>query len=420
VITISIVIKDAEIIGKKGKKDVLIEDGKIKKIGSLDGGDKTIDASDKYLSPGFYNTHTHAAMSLFRGVADDRDFWDAWPNIVWPLEENLTEEDVYWGTKLACLEMIKTGTVAFNDMYFFMESALDAVEDMGMKSVMSYGLIDENDPDKLDEEIEATKSFVEHAERSELVEPALGPHSVYTVSREGLEWAAEYSSKKDILVHTHLGETKKEREDFKDEHDMAFTEYLDSVGLLNERTIAAHCVWLEDKDYELLGKNDVTVSHNPSSNMKLGVGKPMDYGAMKEKDVKVTLATDGCVSNNDLDMLEESKIAALQQKMSGDSTLLSAEEAYEMMTEQGARALNIPFRGIEEGAPADIILTEKDVRAVPDHDAVSNLIYAMNGSSVTDVMIDGKIVMEGRIVEGEEEIMNRANKRAKELVSKVK
>ncbi len=419
-IFISILIKGAEIIGREEKKDVLIEGGKIKRIGSVESADKTIDASDKYLSPGFYNTHTHAAMSLFRGVADDRDFWDAWPNIVWPLEENLTEEDVYWGTKLACLEMIKSGTVAFNDMYFFMERALDAVEEMGMKAVLSYGLIDQNDPDKLEEEIRATKRFVEYASESDLVEPAVGPHAVYTVSEKGLEWAADFASKNDILIHTHLGETKKEREDFKEEHDIALTEYLDDIGLMTERTIAAHCVWLEEKDYQLLAEKDTIVSHNPSSNMKLGVGKPMDYRSMRENNVKVTLATDGCVSNNDLDMMEEAKTAALQQKMSGDSTLFTAEEAYSMMTEKGAEALDLGSGVIEEGGPADLILLEKDVRAVPDHDLISNMIYSMNGSSVSDVIIDGKVIMEDGIVEGEKEIMRKASERARALVSKVK
>jgi len=416
----SVAIKNAEIIGKKGKKDVLIEDSKIKKIGQVEEAEEVIDAAGKYLSPGFFNTHTHAAMSLFRGVADDREFWDAWPNIVWPLEENLTEEDVYWGTKLACLEMIKTGTVAFNDMYFFMESALDAVEEMGMKAVLSYGLIDQNDPEKLEQEKEATRKFVDYAQKSELVEPAVGPHSVYTVSEEGLKWSADFADKKDLMIHTHLAETKKEREDFKEEHEVSFTEYLDSFGLLNERTIVGHCVWLEDKDHELLSERKAAVSHNPSSNMKLGVGKPMEYRSMKDHGVKVTLATDGCVSNNNLDMLEEAKIAALQQKMSGDATLLSADEAYEMLTKKGAEAMGMTSGKIEGGRPADLILLEKDVKAMPDHDPKSNLIYSMSGSSVTDVIIDGKIVMKDREVEGEDKIIKNASERAKDLVSKVK
>ncbi|MFW5952901.1 MAG: amidohydrolase [Candidatus Natronoplasma sp.] len=415
----SIAIKNAEIIGEEGKKDVFIDEAEIKRIGQVEDAEKVIDADGKYLSPGFFNTHTHAAMSLFRGVADDRDFWDAWPNIVWPLEENLTEEDVYWGTKLACLEMIKTGTVAFNDMYFFMESALDAVEEMGMKAVLSYGLIDQNDPEKLEREKEATRKIVDYAEKSELVEPAVGPHSVYTLSEEGLQWSADFADKNDLIIHTHLAETKKERDDFKEEHDVSFTEYLDGFGLLNERTIAAHCVWLEEKDYELLAKRGAVASHNPSSNMKLGVGKPMDYKAMKEYRAKVTLATDGCVSNNNLDMLEEAKIAALQQKMSGDATLLSADEAYQMLTEKGAEAMGINSGRIEEGRPADLILVEKDVKAMPDHNPKSNLIYSMSGNSVTEAIIDGNLVMNDRKVEGEEKIIKKANEIGRKLVSKV-
>jgi len=415
----SIAIKNAEIIGKEGKRDVLIDDGEIKRIGQVREAEKIIDAEGKYLSSGFFNTHTHAAMSLFRGVADDKEFWDAWPNIVWPLEDNLTEEDVYWGTKLACLEMIKTGTVAFNDMYFFMESALDAVEEMGMKAVLSYGLIDQNDPEKLEKEKRATKKFVEYSERSELVEPAVGPHSVYTVSEEGLQWSADFAKKNDLLIHTHLAETKKERDDFKEEHEVSFTEYLDSFGLLSERTTVAHCVWLEEEDHELLAERRAAVSHNPSSNMKLGVGKPMDYGSMKNNGVEVTLATDGCVSNNNLDMLEEAKTAALQQKMSGDATLLNADEAYDMLTRKGAQALDIDSGRIEEGMPADLVLVDKDVKAMPDHDVKSNLIYSMDGSSVTDVIINGDIVMRERKVEGEKKIIKRANERAKKLVSKV-
>ncbi|MEF8874560.1 MAG: amidohydrolase [Candidatus Thermoplasmatota archaeon] len=413
-------VKNANIIGREGRWDVLIEGGKIKSISQEEEAEKVIDSSQKYLSAGFFNTHTHAAMSLFRGVADDRAFWDAWPEIVWPLEENLDAEDVYWGTKLACLEMIKTGTVAFNDMYFFMESAVDAVEEMGMKAVMSYGLIDQNEPDKLDEEIEATKKFVDYAEDSEVVEPALGPHAPYTVSKEGLEWCAEYAEKNDLLVNIHVGETEKEKKDFSETHEEGFAEYLDQVGLLNDKLIAAHGVWLEKKDMDLFAENGAVISHNPTSNMKLAVGKPMDYGTMKKKGVKVTLGTDGCVSNNNLDMLEEAKTAALQQKMPGDPTLMGADQCYEMLTRKGAEALNLGSGKIEEGSPADLILIEKGVKGVPDHDIRSNLIYSMDGSSVTDVIIDGNLVMENDKIDGEDKIIKKASERAEALVSKVK
>lgn len=415
----ALAVKNTELFDRDGRWDVLIDEGKIKSISRSEEAENVLDAEGKVLSPGFFNTHTHAAMTLFRGVADDKNFWDAWPNIVWPLEENLTAEDVYWGTKLACLEMIKSGTVAFSDMYFFMERALDAVEEMGMKAVLSYGLIDQNEGSKLEEEKEATKEFVDYAEDSNLVEPAVGPHSVYTVSKEGLKWSAEYAEEKDILIHTHLAETEKERNDFMDSHDKPFTEYLDEVGMLNEKLTAAHCVWLEDKDHELLAENDATVCHNASSNMKLGVGKPMDYGKMKEEGVDVTLATDGAVSNNNLDMIEEAKTAALQQKMSGDATLMDAEEVYDMMTVGGATALNFDSGVIEEGKSADLILIEKDVKAMPDHDLKSNLIYSMDSSAVKDVIIDGSIVMRDRKVDGEEQIIEKATKKAKNLASKV-
>lgn len=415
----SLVIKDADIIGKEGVRDVLIEEDKIASISGEEDGDTVLDADGKYLSPGLVNTHTHAAMNLFRGIADDMEFWDAWPDKIWPLEEKLTAEDVYWGTKLACLEMIKTGTVAFNDMYFFMESAADAIQEMGMKATLSYGLIDQGDPYKREEEIEATKRFIEFVEdMPEHIKPALGPHAPYTNTRETLEWCAEYSKKKGLPVHFHLAETRDEVEEFNQEHDLSQSEYLDDIGLLNERLIAAHCVWLEEEDHKRMAMNGVTVSHNPSSNMKLGVGKPMDYAGMQGKGVKVTLGTDSVVSNNNLDMLEEAKTAALQQKMSGDPTILPAEESLKMITEGGAKALDTGGGEIEVGKAADIILLDNDVLSTPSHDPVSNLIYSMNGSSVSDVVINGDIVMRDRVVKGEEEILKKSEERAKKLVEK--
>lgn len=415
----ALVIKNADIIGIQGIWDVLIEDGKISSISKEESAKEEIDAEGKYLSPGFVNTHTHAAMSLLRGYADDLSLQKWLEEKIWPVEENLNEDYIYWGTKLACLEMIKTGTVAFNDMYFYMESAADAVKEMGMKAVLSYGMIDLDIVEKRENEIEKTKQFIKDVEDSDLITPALGPHSVYTLSREGLQWCADYSKKNDILIHFHLGETEKELNDFKEEHDQTITEYLDDTGILNEKMIAAHCVWLEGSDYEMLGKKGVIVSHNPTSNMKLGVGKPMDYERLKQHCAMITLGTDGCASNNNLDMLDEAKIAAIQQKMPGDSTKLPAEEAYDMITKNGAKALKTGGGIISEGKSADLILLEKGVQSVPGHNPISDLIYSMNGSTVTDVIINGNIVMKDRYIEGEEEIMKKSEAKAKELVSEV-
>ncbi|MGM0509547.1 MAG: amidohydrolase [Thermoplasmatota archaeon] len=413
-------IEDAKIISREGRWDLLIDEGEIKEIGKeLGDADECIQAEGKFLMPGFVNTHTHAAMSLLRGYADDLPLQTWLEKKIWPVEGNLDEDYIYWGTKLACLEMIKTGTIAFNDMYFFMESAAEAVEDMGMKAVLSYGMIDLDIVEKREDEIEKTKEFMDEIKDSELVKAALGPHSLYTLSREGLEWCAEYSKEKDLLVHFHLGETEKELSDFKEEHDGTMTGYLDDIGILNDRMIAAHCVWLEEKDFELLGERGVVVSHNPTSNMKLGVGKPMDYEKLAENGVLVTLGTDGCASNNNLDMLEEAKIAALQQKMSGDPTSLPAERAYEMITKNGAGALKTGGGVVEEGKAADLILVERGVQSVPGHNLVSDLVYSMNGLNITDVIINGVVVMKDRYVEGEEEIMDTAREKAAELVSEV-
>jgi len=413
----SLVIKNADIIGKDGIYDVLIEDGKIISISEDEDGDEVLDAEGKYLSPGFVNTHTHAAMSLLRGYADDMPLQRWLQEKIWPVEGRLNEDYVYWGTKLACLEMIKTGTVAFNDMYFFMESTAKAVNEMGMKAVLSYGMIDLGDEEKRSSEIEKTEEFLEDMEQYSSIQPALGPHAIYTVSKELLGWCAKRSADDDLLVNLHVAETEKELKDFKQEQDVSISEYLKEVGLLNERLIAAHSVWLEDEDFVNLGQNKVTVSHNPTSNMKLGVGKPMGHSRLKENDVKITLGTDGCASNNNLDMLEEAKIAAIQQKMPGYPTRLPAREAYEMITKNGAEALKTGGGAVKEGKTADLILIEKNVSSVPGHNPVSDMIYSMSGSDVTDVIIDGKIVMRNRYVDGEEEIMKTAKSKAMELVS---
>ncbi len=401
----SIVIKDCGIIGRDGEWDVTIKDGKIDEIGKSLHGKESLNGKGKYLSPGFVNTHTHAAMTLLRGYADDLPL-DRWlQEKIWPLESKLAAEDVYWGTKLACLEMIKSGTVAFNDMYFFMDSAAQAVEDMGMKATLCYGFLDMGDKDKLEKEKDTSLEFIQKAEDMDNINPALGPHAVYTVSEEGLKWCAGISKKKNIPIHIHLAETQKEVKE-----QEGVVRYLDTLDLLTRRTMAAHCVWLKDHEIELLGKRGVVVSHCPTSNMKLGVGKPMNYRAMRDAGVVTTLGTDGCASNNNLDMMEEGKVAAILHKMEGDTTLLPAEEAYGMMIKD---SLNTGGGAVEEGKSADLILIKK---GVPDHRPVSDIVYSLNGCSVTDTIVNGKVLMRDRYVEGEEEILQKASYHARKLV----
>ncbi|CVK32605.1 Hydrolase [Methanoculleus bourgensis] len=304
--------------------------------------DIIIDGSDRVAIPGLVNTHTHAAMTLLRGYADDMPLAEWLSEKIWPLEAHLSGDDVYWGTKLACLEMIKSGTVAFNDMYFFMERAADAVDEMGLRATLAYGFIDLGMEEKREAEIKATEALVAHvkARKNPRIQAAVGPHSVYTVSPEGLSWCANFAEEQEIGIHIHLSETEKEVTDCVAEFGKRPAVHLDECGCLTPRTVAAHCCWLDEAECRLLGKRGVHASHNPASNMKLAVNRAMPYHWLKTSGANVCLGTDGCASNNSLDLMEEMKFAALLQKFAWNSqTLLPAGEAVAMATSAGARAL---------------------------------------------------------------------------------
>jgi 5-methylthioadenosine/S-adenosylhomocysteine deaminase len=422
-----LVIRDVRVRGKR--VDICIDDqGFIGEIGEragragLQSGIRSIEGKGAIAISGLVNTHTHAAMTLLRGYADDMHLTEWLETRIWPLEAHLTGEDVYWGTRLACLEMIRSGTIAFNDMYFFMQDAARAVQEMGMKAVLSYGFIDLGDPDRREREIRATEHLV--AAIRELRDPclraAVGPHAVYTVSREALQWLAEFSKNEQIGIHTHLSETEKEVSDCRKQHGMTPPAVLDSCGLLTPRTVAAHGCWLDREDCALLGRKGVHVSHNPQSNMKLAVNRAMPYPDLLATGVNVTLGTDGCASNNSLDLFGTMKAAALLQKFSwNQETLLPAGDVLTMATENGARALGTGSGRLEAGAPADLVLLSRDaVCNTPLHHLESNLVYSCTGSVVETVLSQGKVLMLGREVPREAEILAGASKAAADLVKR--
>lgn len=420
-------IQNALLDGKK--QDIYIdESGIIRSVGTDIGkdyrneADCIIDASGMVAVPGLVNTHTHAAMSLLRGYADDMHLQEWLTEKIWPLEAHLTGEDVYWGTKLACLEMIRSGTTAFNDMYFFMQDAARAVDESGIRATFCHGFIDFDNPEKRESEIAATTDLVRHIKSLEnsRLKAAVGPHSPYTVSREGLEWCARYSETEDIMLHIHLSETEGEVEGCIENHGMRPAAFLDSCGCLSERTLAAHCCWLDDDECRLLGKRNVSVSHNPSSNMKLAVKRALPYQALRDAGVNITLGTDGCSSNNNLDMFEEMKFAALLQKFFWNSdTLLPADEALAMATINGAKALGIPTGRIQEGCPADIVLIDAATPSmVPMHNCVSNIVYSCSGGAVDTVICDGRILMAEKFIPKEAEILEKAQEIASQLVER--
>ena len=421
----SLLIRDILVNGNPG--EIFIDDtGTIAGIGEgiarkyRNEASFTIDGKGSIAIPGLVNTHTHAAMTLLRGYADDMVLQDWLSQKIWPLEAHLTGDDVYWGTKLACLEMIKSGTTAFNDMYFFMTDAARAVDEAGIRAVLSYGFIDLGLPDKRENECRATEKLVSSIKsmNNNRVKAAVGPHAIYTVSPEGLKWCAEYAASENIGIHIHLSETEKEVHDCISQYNKRPSYHLDECGILTPSTIAAHCCWLDENECALMGQRNVNISHNPSSNMKLATNRAMPYQWLTSAGVNVCLGTDGCASNNNLDMFEEMKTAALLQKFFwNDPTVLPAPEALAMGATNGATALGTGTGMLTTGAPADIVLINTRTACnTPLHNVTSNLVYACNGASVDTTICNGRILMHERQVMNEEEILKGSAAAAIQLV----
>ncbi|MCX6686434.1 MAG: amidohydrolase family protein [Methanoregula sp.] len=381
-----------------------------------------IDGDGAIALPGLVNTHTHAAMTLLRGYADDMVLQDWLSQKIWPLEAHLTGDDVYWGTRLACLEMIRTGTTAFNDMYFFMEDAARAVTGMGTRAVLCHGFIDLGNPEKREAECRATEHLVSHIKtlNNPRIRAAVGPHAPYTVSKEGLTWCAEFAAEHTIGIHIHVSETEKEVNDAVAQHKKRPVAVLDECGILTSRTVAAHCCWLDEAECRLFAKRGVHASHNPTSNMKLATHRAMPYPWLRAAGAHVTLGTDGCSSNNNLDMFGEMKAASLLQKFFwNDPTLLPAPEALHMATAAGARALGCGNGTLAAGEPADLILVSSSTACnVPMHNATSNIVYSCNGSAVETTICNGRVLMLEREVPHEKEILAGAQKAATHLVKR--
>jgi 5-methylthioadenosine/S-adenosylhomocysteine deaminase len=386
--------------------------------------DLVVDGSSTLALPGLVNTHTHAAMSLLRGYADDMVLQDWLSQKIWPLEAHLTPDDVYWGTKLACLEMIKSGTTAFNDMYFMMDQAARAVDEAGIRATLSYGFIDLFSAEKRETECRATEKLAAYIRslNNPRIKAAVGPHAPYTVSPEGLKWCAEFAGQQKIGIHIHLSETEKEVNDCIAKLGKRPAVLLDECGILTPRTVAAHCCWLDEAECTLMGKRGVSISHNPTSNMKLATNRAMPYHWLTRAGANVCLGTDGCASNNNLDMFEERKTAAILQKFFWNNPiLLPAGEAMNISSINGAKALGLFAGRLAVGSPADLILVRmQEPCNTPLHNVPSNLVYACSGSCVDTTICNGRILMHGREVPGEDAILTGATKAAQALVGRAR
>lgn len=401
--------------------DVLIKGNRITRIAaSIDAPDAEIlDGTGKAILPTFHNVHTHAAMSLMRGYADDLELHTWLNDYIWPLEASLTEEDVYHGTRLACLEMIKSGTTFFNDMYWHFHGTARAAEAMGLRAAISGVFIDFGNPEKIEANKQSNQRlFEESAQYSDRIQFALGPHAIYTVCQDDLKWAASFAREHGLRIHIHLSETEKEIADCVAKHGMRPVEYLDSFGFLGPDVIAAHCIWLNEKEMDILAARGVKVVHNPCSNMKLASGT-FQLPEILKRGVHVSMGTDGDCSNNNLDMSEEMKFAALLAKnQSSDPKACPAQTAFDLATVRGAEAFGLESGKIEEGALADCMLVDLNhYKLTPGYHLLSDMVYSADPSCIDTVICDGKILMQNRKVYGEEEIIAQARKTRDRLIS---
>jgi 5-methylthioadenosine/S-adenosylhomocysteine deaminase len=407
----SILLKNIVLAGQE--KDILIENNLIKKIGkgiNVKADEKINAKGKKAVLPGLINSHTHSAMVLLRGYADDLPLKDWLEKKIWPKEAKMTEEDVYWGTKFACLEMLKSGTTTFNDMYWYPEAAVEAIKESGLRGAVGLTMID-FDKKGHKENIEKIHQSLSGKKISPIF-LSVCPHSIYSVSKENLIWAKKFAEANNFILHIHLSETKKEVDDCLIKYNMRPVEFLDKIGFLDENCILAHSIWLDDNEIAILAKRKCSVVYNPSSNMKLASGF-FPYEKIQKTGVNICLGTDGAASDNNLDMFEEMKFAGLLQKVKeGDPTVAPAGEIFKSATENGAKALKINSGEIKEGKLADLILADlNNINLMPNYDLISNLVYSARGVCISDVICNGKIMMQDRKVADEEKIKREFLKR---------
>jgi 5-methylthioadenosine/S-adenosylhomocysteine deaminase len=378
--------------------DVKISEDKISAIGhDLSTEDEEVfDCSDKVVMPGLINAHTHVSMTLLRGISDDLELDDWLNDVIFPAEEKLDAEDAYVGAKLGCLEMLKSGTTTFNDMYDHMDQVAEAVEETGMRAVLSRGVldVDGNGDERMAEAVDFAIDYSEH----DRITPGFAPHAVYTASSDVLSELKEFAEDLDSVYHIHVSETRSEVEDFVTENNVTPLQHLDNLDLVDDNLIAAHCVWMMDEEKYILEENGGTVVHNPAANLKLGSGIA-DIPDFLDRGINVALGTDGVASNNNLNLFEEAKLTGLLHKRESP-TEITAQQILDMITVNGAEALGLKdeIGSISVGKKADLItidLGSEEMSPVHGEDGlVSNLVFAFDGK-VEDVFVDGEVVVKG-------------------------
>lgn len=424
----NILIKNATLISMSNKRekieeniDIRIEKNKIKEIGkklNLDGIDKVIDTTGKVVMPGLINTHAHVPMSIFRETVDGYSLQEWLTKKIWPMEDKLTNEDIYNASMLSFIEMIKTGTTTINDMYFMTENIIKAAKETKIRLQTSRTLMGKIDEAGTERMKELKELLEKHKGKDELITFNVGIHGLYTSSKEYVEKCIEFAKEKELPIHMHFCENTKEVEDIKNAYQEKPIKVLEEFK--NQKTILAHCVKLSKEEIEKLKDLDVSISHCPISNLKLGCGIA-NISEMIKQGINVTLGTDGQGSGSNLDLFETMKYTALLQKgIKEDATEMPAYEVLKMATINGAKALDLEkeIGSIEEGKCADIIILELNNEVTnPVNDLCSDIVYNAKGYNVDTTIINGKILMENRKIEkNETEIFEKC----KQIINRIK
>lgn len=421
----TILLKDILTVSDKKaiKTDIYIANGRIVSLGEKPLGfipDKIIEGKDKLAIPALINCHTHSYMSVFRNIADDLPFNEWLFDKIMPLEDVIDSTDAYWGCMLSCVEMIKSGTGTFCDMHMFPNTTPEAALKSGMRAVVTRGLSGgANDPAGGVRRIKEAIAEIEMYADEELLRFMVAPHAIYTCDKEYLLQTMNLAEKHSLPLNTHLSESLFEVKTCLSEKGLTPVQYLDSIDFFKQKTLAAHCVHLTEQDMEILAANKVSVAANAKSNLKLGNGiAPIKQ--LLEKGVNITLGTDGAASNNALNLFSEMNFTSLLHKgTSGDASAVSALDVLSFATENGATALGIEKLGkIEVGYKADLAILDTNCPQLqPMNNPISALCYSANGSEVVTTIIDGKIVMENRVLIGidEEEVYYNIKKITKKF-----
>ena len=404
------------------KKDILICDSRISKIEENiqdNNIDEIINAKNMIVMPGLVNTHTHLAMSIFRGYKNDSKLIDWLENAIFPVEDKLEQDDIYWNSYLSCLEMIRSGTTTCNDMYFGMNRVIEALEKTGLRGVVAWCITDDSIRDKIERTREYAKIY--NGKEDSRIKIYVAAHSPYSCDPDTIKLCVDLAKELKTGIHTHLAETKDEEETIINRYGMAGTEYLNSLHVFDVPVVLAHGIYVSDKDIDILKSVKGGISHNPISNCKLSSGI-CDVVKLRNSGLNVGLGTDGIGSTTTLDMFEEMRTASYLQKVNdASSSSMNSYELLKMATIEGAKVLGLDndIGTLEVGKKADMIFIKTDkIHLCPENDICTNIVYSANGADVDTVIIDGKVIMQNRkmINLDEKEVMKQVRKIAKRLL----